>query len=186
MSTHIVLTELYYAPIHGEVHLEGQYLVLGKFNPFTYDLLPARGTENEEYEEYDDDEYYDDNDSTSIESISHFYRENYKALMLNSSLPCHTIIRNYKTIVLSEQYFTPQIAQCIVLPTQETIAIIKTLWFKIIQRTWKKIFHNRKKILNHNILTNNFYLRGNNMSTLPSIHGMLYNLYCKRRTNTAK
>jgi hypothetical protein len=97
-------------------------------------------------------------------------------MLLNSSLPVHNTIRNYKTIVQSNHYFSPQIAQCIVLSTQETIAIIKTMWIKIIQRTWKKVYLKRKQILNKLIITNKFQLRSNMMKSLPSIHGMLSNL----------
>ena len=168
MSTHIILSELYYAPIHGDSALEGQYLVIGKFCPFTYKLL------EEEYE--DDEDEYDDEDTT-IHSLSHFYRSNYITMLLNSSLPVHSTIRNYKTIVQSNNYFNPQIAQCIVLPTQETIAIIKTMWIKIIQRTWKKIYLNRKQMLNKLIITNKFQLNGNIIKSLPSIHGMLSKLH---------
>ena len=175
MSTHIILTELYYGHIHGNPQLDGQYLVVCKFHPFTYVLMSEEGMENEEY----DDDEDEDGTSTNMDSISRFYRENYRGLMSNSSLPPHSTIRNYKKIVLSNEYLSPQIAQCIILPTQETIAIIKTIWIKIIQRTWKKVYNNRKKILNHNILTNKFYLKGNNMRELPGIRGMLRPLYGK-------
>lgn len=36
-----------------------------------------------------------------------------------------------------------EIAQCIYLPSYECIAIFKTVWLKIIQRTWKKIVRQR-------------------------------------------
>jgi hypothetical protein len=34
----------------------------------------------------------------------------------------------------------PEIAECIILNGEETIAILKTFWIKIIQRKWKKVF----------------------------------------------
>ena len=34
----------------------------------------------------------------------------------------------------------PEIAECIILSGDETIAILKTFWIKIIQRKWKKVF----------------------------------------------
>lgn len=169
MATYIILSELYYDYIHGVSNLEGHYLVVCKFCPFTYKLLQ----DDEEYEEYEDE--YEDEDTT-FDSLSHFYRSNYNTMLLNSHLPPHTIIRNYENLIRSNNYFTPQIAQCIVLPTQETIAIIKTIWIKIIQRTWKKIYNNRKKILYKLILTNKFQLHDNTMKHIPSIRGMLYNL----------
>jgi hypothetical protein len=40
-----------------------------------------------------------------------------------------------------------QISECIYLDTQECIAIIKTFWIKLIQRTWKKIYKMRQTII---------------------------------------
>lgn len=37
-----------------------------------------------------------------------------------------------------------EIAECIYLPSQHCISIIKTFWLKIIQKTWKKIYKERK------------------------------------------
>ena len=34
----------------------------------------------------------------------------------------------------------PEIAECIILTGGEYVAILKTFWIKIIQRTWKKVF----------------------------------------------
>ena len=34
----------------------------------------------------------------------------------------------------------PEIAECIILSGEETVAILKTFWIKIIQRKWKKVF----------------------------------------------
>ena len=169
MANYIILSELYYAYIHGVSNLEGHYLVVGKFCPFTYKLLQD-----------DEDEYEDEDEDVTFDSLSHFYRSNYNTMLLNSHLPPHKTIRNYEKLIRSNNYFTPQIAQCIVLPTQETIAIIKTMWIKIIQRTWKKIYNNRKKILYKLIITNKFQLHGNTMKCLPSIRGMLSNLVHKK------
>ena len=171
MSTHIVLVEFYYAPIHGDPCLEGHYLVIGKFRPFTYTL------EDPNDEDPNDEE---DEDLSTLADIATFYRANYNR-MLNVSLPPHSIIRNYPSFIRSNNYFTPQIAKCIVLPTQETIAIIKTMWIKIIQRTWKKVYNNRKQILYTLINQNKFQLHGNIMNKLPNIKGMLYNISCKKK-----
>lgn len=40
-----------------------------------------------------------------------------------------------------------EISQCIYLDTQECVAIIKTIWLKLIQRTWKKIYKIKKNII---------------------------------------
>ena len=176
MKNNFILCELYYSPLHGTPSLEGHYLVIGKFDPFTENIL-------EDYAEYETDDESDsdtddNNEMPNIMNISNLYRENY-IRMLNTSLcinRAHTIVRNYTSIISSPNYFCPQIAQCIVLPTQETIAIIKTIWIKIIQRTWKKIFLQRKKMIYQLIHSSNYYIKQNTTKNLPSIRGMLYYL----------
>ena len=176
MKNNYILCELYYKPLHGNTSLEGHYLVIGKFDPFTENIL-------EDYTEYETDDEYesdidDNNEMPNIRNISNLYRENY-IRMLNSSVcvnRAHTVIRNYISIISSHNYFCPQIAQCIVLPTQETVAIIKTIWIKMIQRTWKKIFLQRKKMIHQLIISSNYYIKPHIIKTLPGIKGMLYYL----------
>ena len=66
-------------------------------------------------------------------------------------------IPNYRKIIQSNQsqssydyrYIKPEIIERIILPKGgECIAIIKTFWLRIIQRTWKKVFLKQKEILN--------------------------------------
>lgn len=40
-----------------------------------------------------------------------------------------------------------ELAECIYLPSQECVGILKTFWLKLIQRTWKNIFKERKYII---------------------------------------
>lgn len=163
---HIILSELYCGQIHGNPLLDGHYLVIGRFCPYTYKIY-------EEEEEEDEDEY----ESPTLYSIAEFYRNNYN-ININ-----HSVIRNYNNIVSSSSYFAPQLAECIVLPSQETIAVIKTMWIKLIQRRWKKIYSDRKKMLNNLIITNKFQLNRRILQKLPGIHGMLHDLYDKNTTN---
>ena len=89
------------------------------------------------------------------------------------------IIRNYQNIINKPNYIKPEIAQCIILETGHSIAIIKTLWIKFIQRKWKKIFSERRRIIEqrsciHNILYKE--VRGiwpHGLNILPGICGML-------------
>jgi hypothetical protein len=55
-------------------------------------------------------------------------------------------INNYINIVRQYNYIKPEIGLCIYLESGECICILKTFWIKIIQRTWKKIFKQRKEI----------------------------------------
>jgi len=52
--------------------------------------------------------------------------------------PCHPYIRNYNHI--NKNILKIQIAEKVILKGGECVAILKTFWIKIIQRTWKKIF----------------------------------------------
>jgi hypothetical protein len=50
----------------------------------------------------------------------------------------HPYIRNYNDI--NKNILNIQIAEKIILKGGECVAILKTFWIKIIQRTWKKVF----------------------------------------------
>ena len=45
--------------------------------------------------------------------------------------------------------FKTEIAECIVLPSQYNISILKTFWLRLVQRVWKKIFMERKIVEEH-------------------------------------
>ena len=57
----------------------------------------------------------------------------------------HNIFRNYREIITNQNYVKPEITECIYLDTEHCIAIIKTFWIKIIQRTWKNILKRENK-----------------------------------------
>lgn len=62
----------------------------------------------------------------------------------------HYIFKNYKNMILRGNYIKPQIVEVLYLKDDKgfdyCIAIIKTFWIKIIQRTWKNICVKRKEI----------------------------------------
>jgi hypothetical protein len=58
----------------------------------------------------------------------------------------HNIYRNYRNIISRTDYFKPEIAQCVYLESQHCVAILKTFWIKLIQRKWKKVFVERKRV----------------------------------------
>jgi len=61
----------------------------------------------------------------------------------------HNLFPNYKKIIEQSNYIKPEIVECIYLqPDGESIAIIKTFWLKIIQRTWRNILIRRKEAFN--------------------------------------
>jgi hypothetical protein len=80
-----------------------------------------------------------------------------------------TIIKNHYHIINDLNCFKPEIAECILLPTGEVVAILKTFWIRIIQKRWK------------NVLTSTFKKSGaktscSTSSTSLKLKGMLYNL----------
>lgn len=72
-----------------------------------------------------------------INKISKTYKTTYSLI---TNFKSFSLIKNYENIVKNENYIKPQIAENIVLESGHTICIIKTIWFKLIQRTWKKIY----------------------------------------------
>lgn len=75
-----------------------------------------------------------------------------------------------------------EIAECFYLPSGDCISIIKTHWLKIIQRVWKKIYNERKIIINIRCNINSLKYREifgkwpNNCINFPQLKGMLYKL----------
>jgi len=114
----IVLCELYNPLIHGPTEkgspLINHYLVNHRFRLYN---------------------------SGFINGIANFQNDMYSSLVRKNvrAVQRHPIYRNYKTIIAKDSYIKAEIAECILLPTNECVAVIKTFWIKIIQRTWKKI-----------------------------------------------
>jgi len=91
----------------------------------------------------------------------------------------HTIYRNYRNIIARLDYFKPEIAQCVYLESRHCVAILKTIWIKLIQRKWKKVFAERKRVLSERCGVRAIRIRevrGNwptTCSYLPCLKGML-------------
>ncbi len=98
----------------------------------------------------------------------------------------HDIFRNYRNMILNSNYIKPEIVKILKLKDCDgndySIAIIKTFWLKIVQRTWKNIIKKRKEIiLKRKHLVSLFWreINGkwpNNCLQYPSLKGMLSNL----------
>ena len=192
----LVLCELHYTPIHGKsdtnciISIEGQYLLIAKFSGTTGILLDEDEGEDDEYDtdtEYiseddeDEDEDEDDNSITYLYHIQRLYKGEYAAWSLNRQEP-HKLIRNYHNIVGKTDYIKPEIAECFELPTGEQIVIIKTIWIKIIQRKWKKIFAAKQHIIKCRLCPSSISTRQltgmwpQHCILMPSLKGMLSNL----------
>lgn len=75
-----------------------------------------------------------------------------------------------------------EIAECIYLPSDHCISIIKTFWLKIIQKTWKNIFKERKKCIARRCNPNTLKYREihgkwpYSCNNFPQLKGMLSSL----------
>jgi hypothetical protein len=98
-------------------------------------------------------------------------------------------IQNYKKIIQGNiyEYIKPEIIERIILPIGgECIAIKKTIWLKLIQRTWKKVYSQQKDVMNkrkslHSIRYREIHgLWPNHCLYYPTIKGMLSYLLIKK------
>ena len=168
----LILCELHCPFIHGKTdssdpNIETHYLVFDKYNPYTYTYLS--------HSVGDDETDYTIDMNMDIEYLSYNYRVEYLEIE-------HPTIRNYTNIINRQNYIKPEIAQCILLPTQEVIAILKTFWLRIIQRKWKKIYKDRQQIIIQRTHPDALYFRcvygkwPNNCNYLPGFKGMIADL----------
>jgi len=146
----LVLCEIHYSPFHGKSkssykYIEGHYLLIDKFDGISGIVLD---TDEEENSDYDSDSDSDSN-PLHISNVQQLYLNEYASL-ITTNFP-HKTIRNYHNIISRPDYIKPEIGECIELATGEQIVIIKTIWLKIIQRKWKKVFAKRQQIINHRV-----------------------------------
>jgi hypothetical protein len=155
----LVLCEIHYSPFHGKSkssykNIEGHYLLIDKFDGISGISLDIDEEENS------DNGSDSDNDSDSVAHISNvqqLYLNKYASLI--SRHFSHRIIRNYYNIIRRPDYIKPEIGECIELATGEQIVIIKTIWLKIIQRKWKKVFAKRQQIIKYRLSPNSLSFR---------------------------
>ena len=181
----LVLCEILNKHLHGnDANIDGHYLIINKFDGSTGSAIysdSGSGSDSEaEDESSDSDSYDDDNDDSSLVLFTNDYNDYYHQLV--SPTIKHSIIRNYKNIIARPDYIRPEIAECIVLPSQHTVAIIKTIWIKIIQRKWKKVYSERKRIIKMRMNYSSLKTREltgkwpQSCNYLPTLYRMLSNL----------
>jgi len=192
----MVLCELHYSPIHGKTHdscpnIEEHYLIIEMFDGISGIILD----DLDNYLEYDTDPEYINSDSGEdsdeeinenmfihISNIQRLYVTEYAEISSAQNNIPHKTIRNYHNIIRRPNYIRPEIAECFELPTLEHIAIIKTIWLKIIQRKWKVVFAARKIIIQMRFSPSSLVIRQltgiwpKDCQILPGIKGMLSNL----------
>jgi hypothetical protein len=199
-KNNLIICELHNPVIHGKTdysdpNIENHYLVYDKFDGKTEISLSCI-EEDDEYstdEEYDSDEDIDEiNRLSKINDTIKFLRRHYKNFVKKiNHYEKHPTIRNYSNIISRKDYIRREIGECILLPTQETIAILKTFWIRIIQKKWKKVFKEREIIIKKRNLPSSLYKREiiynwYNTLSLPGLKGMLYNLSKKNIIDLSK
>jgi hypothetical protein len=143
-KNNIVLCELFNPYIHGftnesDREVLSHYLVIGKYSTI---------------------------DSPGIyEEINHIYENIDRLFISHPRFSRHPQIRNYKNIASKIDYIRPEIAECVYLSGDECVAVLKTFWLRLVQRTWKRIFQERCRMIERGSNTND--------SSLPSIRGMM-------------
>ena len=179
----IVLSEIYNQYIHGdgEPMINSHYLIICKFNHY-YESYYSDDDSNDDSNDdsgYDDDDDYD-RDIVPIEEIITLHNDKYRSQFIRNTVRYkHPFIRNYRQIVLRPGYIQPEIAECIILPTGESVAILKTFWIRIIQRAWRRVLLERATILKKRSTPCELYyrqMRGKWSCAMPGLQGMLNGL----------
>lgn len=178
----LVLCELHNRKLHGyskeysDPTIDGHYLVIEHF-PSLDDEYHVGETESQS-----------DSDSESelengIYSATELYKTKYITLYTKyGSKLKHPFIRNYSNIISKDSYIKPEIAKCLYLKGDEFVAILKTYWLRLVQRNWKRVYSERKKILKNRMNPASLFHRQvngkwpNHCSYYPLLRGMLSNL----------
>ena len=164
----LVLCEIHNPQMHGftansDPNICGHYLMIGEFD---FDSFICGDPDN----------------LLSMEGTIDSFNENLTLLMRNSRYHYHPTIRNYKNIVLRENYIRPEIAECVTLSGNERVTILKTFWIRIIQRAWKRIFRERYNILIMRMNVRSLFIWQQtgkwplHCRNLPGLRGMLENI----------
>jgi len=189
---YLMLCEFHHPNLHGkdtssDPNIETHYLVYDKFDPFTgislIDIENYNYYETDTEYDSDSDDDYEENKIDRIEDKILFLKRLYSLQSEhNSYVGTHPTIRNYTNIVNNPNYIKPEIGEYIILPTQESIAILKTVWLRIIQKKWKKVFQERKNIIRKRCHFSNLSFREiygrwpKDCLNLPGLRGMLSDL----------
>jgi hypothetical protein len=121
-----------------------------------------------------------------INEICNNYNTYYKELVNNllpensaTNAPPFSSVRNFNSIVSKNDYIKPQIAENITLESGHRVCIIKTIWLKLIQRTWKRVFALRKTIIKRRSNIHSLKIREltgkwpENCRVYPELQGMM-------------
>jgi len=180
----LCLCEIYHPLHHGSddsIILDkclGHYITIYTHNPRGPEYLSNNESDDEE-DDLCNDEYWEMNE------IVRLYTRTYKAMPANKLN--HPFIRNYQKIMKSPTYIQPEIVEQYFLDVKicgnsypVELAIKKTIWIRIIQRAWKRVYAERHRI--SQMIENNpslLFKRQQDVKftiRMPSLYGMLRGL----------
>ena len=116
----IVLCELYNSKLHGKTNnndVNNNYLLINRIKKL---------------------------DMNFINSLAKALNKDY--IERQQQIIPHKFIKNYENIITRPNYIKPEIGEIIHLPYGHTVCIIKTLWIKLIQRAWRKVYNIRTQM----------------------------------------
>jgi len=167
----LVLCEFFNPKLHG-ITASSDKAILTHYLVISSNLAPIP------FEDIYDEE---DEDGNEFGNFCNDLIQTYTAMYddLPDSKLKHPIIRNYACIVSKPNYIQPHIATVHYLADGECVAIIKTMWLRIVQRTWKKIFKKKKQVIAFRSSPANLFYRQSHGSwpdacrIMPTLKGML-------------
>lgn len=146
----LVVCEMYNKFIHGYDEnsyddVKGHYLCMHVSR--NKSIFDERDTESDlEDDDYQREQLYE-NGECHINDIVDLHSAYYINYVKNPTRK-HDIIRNYRRIISKNDYIQPQLAEVLNLPSGECVAIIKTMWLKVVQRAWRRFCNSRKEVIN--------------------------------------
>lgn len=162
----IVLCEIFNKFIHGyddirsDPNVIGHYLSIDSFNI--------------------DEFYLDENGEREIDIVALIHNAKYQELFYTISN--HSFIKNYSNIISNPNYIKPEIGLCLTLRGGEIVVILKTIWLRLIQRTWKNIYKTKQLINQKRNTVSSILYRSQtgkwpyDCNRLPTLKGMLSSL----------
>jgi hypothetical protein len=177
----LVVCEIFNRNIHGyhgdsDKYVEGHYLCThvsrnkSIFDDCDYD------SENEDDGDLFDHLNVDEPHICDIVELQSAYYINYTRQIARK----HNIIRNYHRIISRSDYIQPHIGQVIYLPSGECVAVLKTIWLRLIQRCWRRVYNEKSRVISTRNKIDSLKFREvhgkwpNDCNYLPSIHGMFW------------
>ena len=170
-SYQLTVNEIFHPAIHGKdinssPNILQHYIVI-----YTYsfrDLLDDETTDEDEDDVEDNEQYVNQLIDMIYDDIKH----------TSHRIPTrHPIICNYFNI--RKKGLKPDIAQNIILSGGEKVSIIKTIWLRIIQRTWKRVYRAYLWVRYLRVLRGGARLELDREPRL--LRGLLSDLLCRRR-----